>query len=78
MPPADPSLNCRLAEKKKEEGNLSYTAKNYQQALGLYSQAIGKLSFRLSALVLPQFTDCENKLTETTSQSGVCLSGFLA
>lgn len=33
-------LNKTLAEKKKEEGNLAYTAKKYKQALELYSQAI--------------------------------------
>ncbi|XP_037086026.1 dnaJ homolog subfamily C member 7-like [Pollicipes pollicipes] len=34
-------LNKKLAEKKKDEGNLAYTAKKYTQALELYSQAIG-------------------------------------
>lgn len=33
-------LNKKLAEKKKEEGNLAYVAKKYKQALELYSQAI--------------------------------------
>ena len=32
----------KLAALKKEEGNVQYLAKNYAEALKLYSEAIGK------------------------------------